>query len=181
MKFSILFAKTYDDPTQSISWLLPKIGELIYGGLASLVVFFMLYKFGWPAAKKALETRTVTIQKELDDSAAARRDAENDASNIRKALSNIESERAKMLAEADAQVASLLSEGRARISAEVAEVEARATAEMAASRARVGDELRAEIARYAAIATTDAVRASLDSQTQQELVDGFIAKVGASR
>jgi F0F1-type ATP synthase membrane subunit b/b' len=54
-------------------------------------------------------------------------------------------------------------------------------AEIAASRARVGDELRAEIARYAAIATADAVRASLDNQTQQELVDSFIAKVGASR
>jgi len=56
VNFSVLIAKTYDDPTQSISWLVPKIGELIYGGIASLLVFFMLFKFGWPAAKKALET-----------------------------------------------------------------------------------------------------------------------------
>jgi F-type H+-transporting ATPase subunit b len=75
----------------------------------------------------------------------------------------------------------LLTEGRARIAAEVADLEARATAEIAASRSRISDELRAEIARLSATATADAVRATLDDRTQQELVDSFIAKVGASR
>lgn len=176
-----LLAKTYDDPTQSISWLLPKIGELIYGGLASIIIFSVLYKFGWPAAKKALEARTAKIQKDLDDSSAARKQAEADAANIRKALGDVASERAKLLAEADAQAAAILTEGRARITAEVADIEARATAEIAAARSRIGDELRAEIARLSAAATATAVRSSLDSNTQQQLVDGFIAKVGASR
>ncbi|NDE20051.1 MAG: hypothetical protein EBZ98_00110 [Actinobacteria bacterium] len=86
-----------EDPTQSHHWLFPEIGEIIYGGLASLAIFFALYKFGWPAAKKALETRTAAIQKELDDSANARRQAETDAANIRKALGDVASERAKGL------------------------------------------------------------------------------------
>jgi F0F1-type ATP synthase membrane subunit b/b' len=60
-------------------------------------------------------------------------------------------------------------------------METRATAEIAAARSRIGDELRAEIARLSAAATAAAVRSSLDSNTQQQLVDGFIAKVGASR
>ena len=170
-----------EDPTQSHHWLFPEIGEIIYGGLASLAIFYALYKFGWPAAKKGLEARTAKIQKELDDSAAARREAEADAANIRKALGDIASERSRLLAEADAQAAAVLSEGRARITAEVADMESRATAEIAAARSRIGDELRAEIARLSAAATIDAVRSSLDDRTQQELVDGFIAKVGASR
>jgi F-type H+-transporting ATPase subunit b len=181
MNLSIILAKEYDDPTQSISWLLPKIGELIYGGLASLIIFAVLFKFGWPAAKKALEARTEKIQKELDDSASAQRGAETEAEGVRRALSDVASERAKLLAEADAQAAALIAEGRARIAADVADMESRAVAEIEASRARVGDELRAEITRYAAMATQDAVRASLDDRTQQDLVDGFIAKVGASR
>lgn len=181
MNFSIIFAKEYDDPTQSLNWLLPKPGELIYGGLASLIIFYALFKFGWPAAKKALESRTASIQEELDKSAAALRDAEVDAVNIRKALGDIGAVRSKLLAEADAQAATLLTEGRARIAAEVADLEARATAEIAASRSRISDELRAEIARLSATATADAVRATLDDRTQQELVDSFIAKVGASR
>lgn len=181
MSFFGLFAATYDDPTQSINWLLPKIGEIIYGGLASIIIFAVLFKFGWPAARKGLEARTAKIQKELDDSASAQHDAEAEADRIRRALSDVASERARMLAEADAQAAALLAEGRARITAEVADMEARAIAEIEASRARVGDELRAEIARYAALATQEVVRASLDDRTQQDLVDGFIAKVGASR
>jgi F-type H+-transporting ATPase subunit b len=170
-----------EDPTQSHHWLFPEIGEIIYGGLASLAIFFALYKFGWPAAKKALETRTATIQKELDDSANARRQAETDAANIRKALGDVASERAKLLAEADAQAAAILAEGRARITAEVADMEARANAEIAAARSRIGDELRAEIARLSAAATASVVRSALDDRAHQDLVDGFIAKVGASR
>lgn len=181
MNLSIIFAKEYDDPTQSLNWLLPKPGELIYGGLASLIIFYALYRFGWPAAKKALEARTAKIQKELDDSAASRSQADADAANIRKALGDVAGERAKLLAEADAQAATLLTEGRARIAAEVADLEARATAEIAASRSRISDELRAEIARLSALATADAVRATLDDRMQQELVDSFISKVGASR
>ncbi len=170
-----------EDPTQSHHWLFPEIGEIIYGGIASIAIFYVLYRFGWPTAKRSLEARTAKIQKELDDSVSARAQAEADAVNIRKALGDIASERAKMLADADTQVTAILAEGRARIAAEVADVEARAAAELAASRSRLGDELRAEIARLSAAATAAAVRASLDDRMQQELVDGFIAKVGASR
>jgi len=170
-----------EDPTQSHHWLFPEIGEIIYGGIASIAVFYVLYRFGWPVAKKSLESRTAKIQKEIDDSAAARAQAETDAVNIRRALGDIASERAKMLADADAQAAAILAEGRARIAAEVADLEVRAAAELAAAKSRLGDELRAEIARLSAAAITVAVRDSLDDRTQQELVDGFIAKVGASR
>lgn len=170
-----------EDPSLSHHWLFPEIGEIIYGGLASLIIFGALYKFGWPAAKKGLAARTAKIQKELDDSAAARQQAETDAANIRRALGDVASERTRLLAEADAQAAAILSEGRTRITAEVTDMESRATAEIDAARARSGDELRAEIARLSAAATTDAVRAALDDRTQQELIDGFIAKVGASR
>ena len=177
----IAFAVAVEDPTQSHHWLFPEIGEIVYGSLASLAIFYALYRFGWPAAKKALETRTAKIQKELDDSASARTQAQADAANIRKALGDVASERARLLAEADAQAAAIISEGRARITAEVADMEARATAEIVAARSRIGDELRAEIARLSAAATVSAVRTALDDRTQQELVDGFITKVGASR
>lgn len=170
-----------EDPSQSHHWLFPEIGEIIYGGIASIAIFVLLYRLGWPMAKKSLEARTAKVQKELDDAAAVQQQAEADAANIRKALGDVASERSRILSDADAQAAAILSEGRARITAEVADMEARATAEIEAARARSGDELRAEIARLSAAATTDAVRAALDDRTQQELIDGFIAKVGAAR
>lgn len=170
-----------EDPSQSHHWLFPEIGEIVYGGIASVAIFVLLYRIGWPMAKKALEARTAKVQKDLDDSAAAQNQAETDAANIRTALGDVARERSLILAEADAQVAAILSEGRARITAELADLEARTNAEIDAARARSGDELRGEIARLSAAATNDAVRSALDARTQQELIDGFIAKVGAGR
>ena len=73
------------------------------------------------------------------------------------------------------------SEGRARILAEVADLEAKAETDIAAARSRSGDELRAQIAQIATVATQQAVSASLNDSTKQELIEGFINSVGGAR
>lgn len=170
-----------EDPSQTHHWLLPETAEIIYGGIASMLIFAALYKFALPAAKKAMADRTDRIQKELDNAANTRTAAETEAANIRKAVGDIASERARLLAEADQQAATLLSEGRARISAEVADLEAKADADVAASRSRSSDELRAQIAQIASVAAQNAVAATLNDGTQQELIEGFISSVGGAR
>lgn len=170
-----------EDPSQTHHWLLPETAEIIYGGIASMLIFAALYKFALPAAKKAMADRTDRIQKELDNAANTRAAAETEAANIRKAVGDIASERARLLAEADQQAATLLSEGRARISAEVADLEAKADADVAASRSRSSDELRAQIAQIASVAAQNAVAATLNDGTQQELIEGFISSVGGAR
>jgi F-type H+-transporting ATPase subunit b len=161
--------------------LLPETAEIIYGGIAALIIFAALYKFALPAAKKALAARTERIQKELDNASGTRAAAEAEAANIRKAVGDIASERARLLAEADQQAATLLSEGRARITAEVADLESKADADIAASRSRSSDELRAQIAQIASVAAQNAVSATLNDGTKQELIEGFISSVGGAR
>lgn len=170
-----------EDPSQTHHWLLPETAEIIYGGIAALIIFAALYKFALPAAKKGLAARTERIQKELDNAAGTRAAAEAEAANIRKAVGDISSERARLLAEADQQAAALLSEGRARIAAEVADLEAKADADIAASRSRSSDELRAQIAQIASVAAQNAVSATLSDGTKQELIEGFISSVGGAR
>jgi F-type H+-transporting ATPase subunit b len=177
----VLHLLAAEDPSQTHHWLLPETAEIIYGGIASLIIFAALYKFALPAAKKGLAARTERIQKELDNAANSRSAAEAEAANIRKAVGDIASERARLLAEADTQAATLLSEGRARIAAEVADLEAKAEADIAASRSRSSDELRAQIAQIASVAAQNAVSATLNDGTQQELIEGFISSVGGAR
>ena len=74
----------------------------------------------------------------------------------------------------------MLEDGRARLAVEVADVEAKAVTDIASAQGRVGDELRAEIARLSAAAVDHVVTGSLDDATQQELIENFIARVGAS-
>ena len=160
--------------------ILPEPAEIIWGGLASLIIFAALYKFAWPAIKKAMAARTAKIQAELDGAADARSGAATEAAQIRAAKGDIEAERARILAAAAAQAEQVLADGRTRLAAELAELEAKALADIDAAGARAGDELRAEIARLSTAAVDHVVTGSLDESTQQQLIETFIARVGAS-
>jgi F-type H+-transporting ATPase subunit b len=162
-------------------WLLPETAEIIYGGLASLIVFGALYKFALPMFKTSLAARTERIQKELDDAKSQRENAENEAARIRTALGDIQAERAKLLTEADAQAATVLADGRARITAEAADLEAKAEADIAAASGRLNDEIKSEIARLSSVAVDRVVKAALNDAAQQDLIEGFISNVGAAR
>ena len=163
----------------SLSPYLAPMKEVVIGGLATLIVFGILYKYAWPAIAKAMKDRTERIQTDLDDSAAARKQAEADAAEIRESLGDVDGERTRLFAEAEAQAAALLEDGRRRLADEVADLEAKADADIAAAAGRGADDLRADIARFASRAIESSVTSSLDDATQQELIEGFIARVGA--
>ena len=169
------------DPAETHHWLLPETAEIIYGGIASVVIIGALVKFALPQFKKAMAARTERIQKELDASAGDLAQAEADAAKIRQALGDISSEKARLMADAQAQADALLAEGRSRLTAEIADMEAKADADIAAAAARGSDELRTEIGRVASVATDRVIASVLDDATQQSLVENFIQKVGASR
>lgn len=164
----------------SLSPYFAPLKEVVIGGLATLIVFAMLWKFAWPAISKGMQARTARIQGELDSSAAARTQAESDAAEIRTSLGDVDGERGRLFVEAEAQAEALLHDGRARLEEEVAEMESKAESDLAAAAGRGADDLRAEIARYASQAIESSVTMSLDDPTQQELIEGFIARVGAS-
>ena len=124
-------------------WLLPETAEIIWGGLASLIIFYALFKFGGPPIKKSFAARTAKIQGELDAAAADKAAASTEAAGIRAAKGDIAAERARLLSDAESQAAAVLEDGRARLAAEVADVEAKAVTDIATAQSRVGDELRA--------------------------------------
>ncbi|CAB4363376.1 MAG: hypothetical protein F2681_07660 [Actinobacteria bacterium] len=161
------------------SWILPENAEIIYGGISSLLIFFMLFKFGAPAIKKSFAARTEKIQKELDAAAADKSAAATEAATIRQAKGDIEGERARLLADAATQAAAVLEDGRVRLAAEVVDLEAKGVTDIASAQGRVGDELRAEIARLSSAAVDHVVTGSLDDATHQELIENFINRVGA--
>jgi F-type H+-transporting ATPase subunit b len=160
--------------------LWPDKAELIYGTIASLIIFFLLYKYAGPQIAKAMKARTAKVQKELDDSAADKASATAEAAQIRQAKGDIAAERARIMAEAAAQAESVLTDGRARIDHEITDLEAKSVADISAARNRVGDELRAEIARLSVAAVDQVVTGSLDNATHQRLIEDFISRVGAT-
>lgn len=170
------------DDARSIDEIFPAQAEVIYGTIASAIIFFLLYKFAWPSISKAMSDRTERIQNELDESAAAKAEAEAEAADIRQAAGDIDAERQRLFAEADEQAEALLAEGRTRLDQEVAELESRADAEIGSAAGRATDELRGEISRLASSATDEVLAGGvIDDAMQQDLIEQFIQKVGASR
>ena len=169
------------DITQTPSKFWPEGYELLFGIPASVLVFFLLWKFAGPAVKKGMAARTAKIQAELDAGEAARVDADAEAAQIRMAKGDIAGERARLLAEADTQAAAVLDDGRARLTQELAELDTRAAADIVAAASRSGDELRAEIARLSSAAVDHVVTGSLDEATHQALIESFIAGVGVGK
>jgi len=176
-----IFASETVDPAASEHWLFPARAELIWGTIASIIIFGALIKFAGPVIKKAFTDRTAKIQGELDSSAVDLASAETEAADIRRAAGDIESERQRLLADADVQAELVLTDGRARLEQEVIELEARADADIAAAGTRVNDEVRAEISRLANEATERMLAdGAIDDATQQQLIESYIQKVGAS-
>jgi hypothetical protein len=100
---------------------------------------------------------------------------------VRTDKGDIAAERERLPSEAQAQAAAVLEDGRARLSIEVADAEAKGVTDIASAQGRVGDEMRAEIARLSSAAVDHVVTGSLDDATQQELIENFIQRVGASQ
>ena len=166
---------------QTPSAFFPEAAEIIYGGLASVLVIGALVKFAGPMAKKSFADRTARIQADIDSARGARSQADEDASRIRSALGDIASERARLLADADKQAAAVVSEGRTRVAAEMADIESKALSDIAAASGRAKDDLEAEIKRLARTAADRVIAQSMNDSTQQALVEGFISNVGAAR
>jgi F-type H+-transporting ATPase subunit b len=171
-----------DDNGQIVThhWLFPEQAEIIYGTAASLIIFYLLYRFAGPVVRKGFADRTARVQAEIDASAAAISEADTEAAGIRQAKGDIDEERQRLLAAADAEAEVLLTDGRARLEIELAELEARAAADVEAAAGRSGDELRSEMIRTAGSVSDDVVVETLDDATQQDLIESFIQRVGAS-
>ncbi len=160
--------------------ILPPIKEIFIGGAASLIVFAAIWKLAGPSMAKAVRARTARIQGELDGAAEAQVDADRQAAEIRAALGDIDGERQRLFAEADTQVAAILADGRARLDQEIADLHARAEADIATASDRSGDELRSEIGRHSVTSIDRVVVQILDDAAQQDLIESFIQRVGAT-
>lgn len=174
-----LIASEGVDPARSKSPFLPEPAELLYGSIASILVFGALFVVLRKPVAKFFRERTERIQGELDAAQADQAQAKSEAEQIRAAAGDIDAERKRRFDEADQQAAALLAEGRTRLAEEVQEIEAKADADIAAAAGRSNDELTGEVASLANRATDAALAAGIvDAATQQELIEAFIARVG---
>ena len=154
--------------------------EVAWGTVAFLIVFSLLVWKAGPAIKTALSSRTDRIAKELDDATAAKSEAQTKLADVQRRIADAGNERQRILDEAAQTAASLKVQLEAKADQDAAELVARATADVEASKGQALADRQSDAASLALGAAEAVVNRNLDAATQTDLIESYIAQVGAS-
>ena len=161
------------------NWLYGDWKELAVTGVASIILFALLWWKGGPAIKDMWNGRIERISGEVTDAEAARAEAERALAEAQGRVADLDAEKARLLSEARSTAEAVKAQIIARAEEEAAGLVERARADADAARAQVGADLQAELAGLALGAAEAIVRERLDDATQSALVDSYISGVSA--
>jgi F-type H+-transporting ATPase subunit b len=164
---------------QAPSPILPATNEIIYGGLAFLVVFIGLAKFGLPALRAMLDERSERIASDLGTAEAARVEAETVLGEYQRQLADARAESSRIIEEARQQAEQVRRDLIARAETEAADLRQRNADQVTAERDRVLGEMRGQVANLAVELAEKVVEANLDRDANLRLIENYINSVGA--
>jgi F-type H+-transporting ATPase subunit b len=160
--------------------LLPATGEIIWGGIAFLIVAFGLIKFGFPALRKGLADREAKIREDLEAAEQAKAAAQAAGSDNERIVAEARATAAGIIDEARKSAETVRADLIARAEADAADIRARANADAEMATERAMAELQSQVATLSVDLAERVVQRNLDRDTQQALVESFINEVGRS-
>ena len=168
-----------DDCQKAPNPILPATNELIWGGLAFVVLFGLLAKFGYPAIKTGMETRADKIRTSIDDAEKAKVDAESVLAEYNRQLADARAESSRIIEEARAQAEQVRRDLIAKAEADATELRQRTAEQATAERDRVMGELQSRVGELAIELAEKVVESSLDRDTNMRLIENYITSVGS--
>ncbi len=174
------FEEDLEGCVEAPSPILPELDEIIWGGLAFVILFAFMWWKGFPAVKRAMDARSEKIRADLDAADTAKADAMRTKSEYESQLAEAKSAAAAIIDEARTQADQLRQDLQARAEADIADQRVRAAADIESSRRQAIDDLRTEVAAIAVGAAERVVGASLDAEVHRSLIDGYIDEVSGA-
>jgi F-type H+-transporting ATPase subunit b len=180
----IHLAEEADDPEacqESPNLILPAADELVWGSISFAVLLFLLYRYGYPPVKRAMEARTERIRAELQAADTAKAEAQGVLDDYRAQLNDAKTEAGRIIEEARQVADQIKRDQESRLQSELAELRTRAVADIESAKTQAMNDLRGEVAQLAIGAAETVVQRNLDSATQTQLVEDYINQVAAQR
>jgi F-type H+-transporting ATPase subunit b len=180
----IHLAEEADDPEacqEAPNLILPATDELVWGSISFAVLLFLLYRYGYPPVKRAMEARTERIRAELQAADTAKADAQGVLDDYRAQLNDAKTEAGRIIEEARQVADQIKRDQEARLQSELAELRTRAVGDIESAKAQAMNDLRSEVAQLAIGAAETVVQRNLDPATQTQLVEDYINQVAAQR
>jgi F-type H+-transporting ATPase subunit b len=157
--------------------ILPEVDELIFGGLAFLLVFVVLARVAFPRLNQGLEQRRRKIQEDLEKAERTKSEADQLRSNYEDQLREARGEANRVVEEARKTADSVRRDLLAKAEEESRQIVARAQEEIRAERDRASDELRRSVAELSIQLAERVVGESLTQERHLKLVDGYIDEI----
>ena len=164
--------------TQSRNPILPSVPELVWGTLAFLVVFVLMWKYAFPSVKKGMDARTEQIRDSLSTAEQAKTDAQAVLEEYQRQLADARNESNRIIEDARQTAEALRRDLMARAESDAAEVRARATADIDAAKDRAMEELRSQLTQLTLQLTELVVKRNIDRDANARLVDDYISSIG---
>ena len=178
---ALLAAVEEEEHFEAHNPILPETLEIIWGGLAFLILLLVLWKFALPPVRKTMEARTERIRNDLMQAEAARVEAERVLARYQAQVAESRAEGQRIIEESRQAADALRVDLERRAQADIAEIRQRAEADVESSKQQALADVRAEVASLALGAAERVVERSLDRDTQLQLIENYINSVGATR
>jgi F-type H+-transporting ATPase subunit b len=169
---------TVDDCQEAPNPILPELNEIIWGGLAFLVLLGVLWKFGLPPIRNMVAQREDRIRADLERAEQAKVEAEGVLTQYQQQLADARQEAGRLIDEGRQAADQVRQDLIARAEADADEVRARAEEDTRLQVERAMADLRTQVADMSIGLAEKIVERNLDPNAQQDLIESYIAQVG---
>ena len=153
----------------------PEFGLVFWMFVAFAILFFVLWKWGWPAIMKSIDDRADLIDKGVEYAQSAKEQLDNARQEAGKYIDEARKQQAEILREADRMKTEIIEEARAAASKEAQKVMDAAKVSIEQERKEAQQQFRNEVSTFALDIATKVVREELrDEKAQQRLVSTLL-------
>lgn len=146
--------------------------------LAFLVLFFLLWKFAFPAILKMLDARADNIRESLEKAEQTKVDAERMMDEYKKQMAEARGEAAKVIEQGRQVAETMKEEIIAKANEEAAAVVAKAREAVHAERRAAAAELQSQVAELSVAVAGKLLGEKLSADDHAKLIDQYVAEVG---
>lgn len=156
----------------------PDFGLVFWMFVAFILLFIVLWKWGWPVILKNMDSRADTIDKGVEYAQQAKEQLDNACAEARKVIENAQERQADMLRDAAKMKSEIIEEAKREASLEAAKVMEAAKVSIEQSRKEAELQFRNEVSKFSIEIAEKMVRRQLqDGMAQQELVDKMLDEI----
>lgn len=156
----------------------PDFGLVFWMFVAFIILFFVLWKWGWPVILKNMDERADTIDKGVEYARQAKEQLDHAREEARKYMDEASAKQAEMLRDAAKMKSQIIEEAKKQATLEAEKVMDAAKVSIEQSRKEAELQFRNEVSRFSLDIAEKMVRRQLsDDKAQCALVDKMLDEI----